>query len=86
MSISKKNKYLVVTSTNDNKKVLAKFTKLWDKIKHPIKTVDGGKKGEYEIDFMKISFESDNNRLVNKILKLHMLTAIVRSVFEEDGN
>ena len=83
MSISKKNKYLVVTSTNGNKKVLAKFRNLWDKIKHPIKTADGGKKDEYEKDFMKISFESDNNRLVNKILKLHMLTVIVRSVFED---
>ena len=36
-------------------------------------------------DFMKIRFESDNNLPLNKTLKLHMLTVIVRSVFEEDG-
>ena len=34
---------------------------------------------------MKIRFESDNNLPLNKILKLHMLTVIVRSVLEEDG-
>ena len=34
---------------------------------------------------MKIKFKSDDNLPLNKILKLHMLTLIVRSVFEEDG-
>ena len=33
---------------------------------------------------MKIRFESDDNLPLNNILKLHILTAIVRSVFEED--
>ena len=42
-------------------------------------------KGEYEKDFMKIKFNSDDNLPLNKMLKLHMLTVIVRSVFEEDG-
>ena len=30
------NQYLVFTSTDGNKKVLAKFTKLWDEFKHLI--------------------------------------------------
>ena len=34
---------------------------------------------------MKIQFNSDDDLLLNKILKLHNLTIIVRSVFEEDG-
>ena len=34
---------------------------------------------------MKIKFNSDDDLLLNKMLKLHMLIAIVRSVFEEDG-
>ena len=34
---------------------------------------------------MKIRFESDDNLPLNKTLKLHILTAIVRFVFEEDG-
>ena len=77
--------YLVFTSTDGNKKVLAKFTKLWNKIKHLIKTRNEGKKGEYEKDFIKIKFNSDDNLPLNKMLKLHMLTVIVRFVFQEDG-
>ena len=34
---------------------------------------------------MKIKFNSDDNLSLNKMLKLHMLTVIDRSVFEEDG-
>ena len=34
---------------------------------------------------MKIRFESDDNLALNKILKLHMLTVIIRSIFEKDG-
>ena len=43
------------------------------------------KPGEYGKDFMKIKFNSVDNLPLNKILKLHMLTVIVRSVFEENG-
>ena len=34
---------------------------------------------------MKIKFNSDDDLPLNKMLKLHLLTIIVRSVFEEDG-
>ena len=34
---------------------------------------------------MKVKFDSDDNLPFNKLLKLHMLTVIVRSVFEEVG-
>ena len=43
------------------------------------------KKGEYGKDFVKTKFDTDDNLPLNKQLKLHMLTIIVRSVFEEDG-
>ena len=32
-----------------------------------------------------VKCNSDDNLSLNKMLKLHMLTVIVRSVFEEDG-
>ena len=35
---------------------------------------------------MKIKFDTNDNLPLNKPLKLRMLTIIVRSVFEEDGN
>ena len=34
---------------------------------------------------MKIKLNSDDHLPLNKVLKLHMLTIIVRYVFEEDG-
>ena len=36
-------------------------------------------------DFMKVKFSRNDNLPLNKTLKFHMLTVIVRSVFEEDG-
>ena len=34
---------------------------------------------------MKIEFNSDDNLPLNKSLKFHSMTIIIRSVFEEDG-
>ena len=76
------NKHLTFTSTDKNKKVLKKYTKLWDEIKYHTQTINVGKSGEYEKDYMKIKFSSDDDLPLSKILKLHML---IRSVFEEDG-
>ena len=36
-------------------------------------------------DFMKVKFSRNDNLPLNKMLKFHMLTVIVKSVFEEDG-
>ena len=44
-----------------------------------------GKKDRYKKDFMKVKFNLDDNLPLNKMLKPHMLTVIVRSVFEGDG-
>ena len=79
------NKYLTFVSTDKNKKVLEKYTKLWDKIKYHIQTINAGKSGEYEKDYMKIKFNSDDDLPLYEMLKLHTLTIIVRSAFEEDG-
>ena len=35
---------------------------------------------------MKIKFNSDDNLPLNKILELHNLTVIVRSILQEDSN
>ena len=34
---------------------------------------------------MKIKFNSDDNLPLNKILKFHVLTIIIRNIFEKDG-
>ena len=65
-------------------KKLEKYAKLWDEIKYHIQTINADKSGEYEKDYMKIKFNSDDHLPLNEILKLHNLTIIFRSVFEED--
>ena len=62
----------------------AKVQYLWNKIKY-IQTINSDKSGEYEKDYTKIKFHSDDDLPLNKILMLHMLTINVKSVFEEDG-
>ena len=85
--IEEKNgsKYLVFDSTDENRKVLEKYAELWDGIKNEIKTINGGKEGEYSKIFKKTKFDTNDNLSLNKPLKLHMLTIIVRSIFEEDS-
>ena len=36
------NNYLTFASTDKNKKVLEKYTRLWDEIKYHSKTINGG--------------------------------------------
>ena len=86
--IEEKNgsKYLVFDSSDKNKKVFKKYTELWDGIKNEIHTMNGGIKAEYGKDFMKIKFNTDDDLPLNKPLKIHMLTTVVKSVFEEGGN
>ena len=79
------NKYLVFDSIDENKEVLKKYTERWDGTKNEIETINGSKKGEYGKDFMKIKFNTDDNLPLNKPLKLHLLTIIVKCIFEEDG-
>ena len=54
-----------------------------DEIKDTIEKVNN-KTGEYGKDFMKIKFNSDDNLPLKKVLKLHNLTIVSRSIFEED--
>ena len=64
------SKYLVFDSTDENKEVLKKYIELSNGIKNDIETKNGGKKGEYGKDFMKIRFDKDDNLPLNKQLKL----------------
>ena len=80
------NKYLIFDSVDENKEVLKKYADVWDGIKNKIKAINGGKENDYEKDYMKIKFNSDDDLPLNKPLKFHAMTIIIRSVFEEDGN
>ena len=80
------NKYFIFDdSVNENKGLLKKYADVWDGIKYEIKTITCGKENDYEKDYMKIKFNSDDDLPLNKPLKFHAMTIIIRSVFEEGG-
>ena len=72
------SKYLTFASKNKNEKVLHKYIEFWNKIKNLAEKIND-KPGKYEKDY------SYDNLPLKKILKLHNLKIIVRSVFEENG-
>ena len=61
------------------------WKKYWSGIKN--KKIEAVSSGEcdYKKDYLKNKFNSDDNLPLNKPLKFHMMTIIIRSVFEEDG-
>ena len=78
------NKYLVFVSTDEKKELLKKYIDVWNGIKNKIKEVSGSE-CDYEKEYMKIKFNSDDDLPLNKPLKFHLMTITIRSVFEEDG-
>ena len=78
------NKYLIFNSTNDRKELLKKYKDFWSGIKKKIDAINSGE-CDYEKDYMNIKFNSDDDLSLNKPLKFHVMTIIIRSVFEEDG-
>ena len=78
------NKYLAFDTTDENKELIKKcndaFNGIRDKIQEIIRD-----ECDYEKDYMKIKFNSDDDLSLNKPLKFHLMTIIIISVFEEDG-
>ena len=62
-----------------------KYEEFWEGVKKEIETINGGEKIEYGKDYMKIRFQSNDDLRLNKPIKLHLLTIIIRPVFSEDG-
>ena len=79
------NKYLNITLTDSNNDVLIKYAEVWNGIKNQIKKINNDSVVEYDKDYMKIKFHSDDNLPLDKVLKFHAVIIIIRSVFERDG-
>ena len=60
------NKYLVFDSTDENKELLKKYNDVWNGIKNKIEEVSSGE-CDYEKDYVKIKFNSDDDLPLNKI-------------------
>ena len=79
------NKYLVLDDVDENKEVSKKYKEVWEGIKKEIETINSGEKIEYEEDYMKIRFKSNDVLPLNKPIKLCLLTKIIRSVLSENS-
>ena len=79
------NKYLVFDSADENKELLKKYNDVWNGIKNKIKEINSGD-CDYEKDYMKITFYSDNSLPLNKSLKFHIMTITIRSVLKKMVN
>ena len=77
------NKNLIFDdSVDENKELLKKHLDVWNEIKNKINDT---KENDYEKDYMKTKFNSDDDLPLNKQLKFHAVIIIIRSVFEEDS-
>ena len=79
------SKYLIFNSVDENKQILKKYADVLDGIKNKIIAVNNGKENDYAKNCMKIKFNFDDDLLLNKPLKFHLMTIIIRFVFSEVG-
>ena len=58
---------------------------LYLRVDHASGYIEEKSECDYEKDYMKIKFNSDDDLPLNKPLKFHLMTITIRSVFKEDG-
>ena len=78
------NKYLVFDLTDENKKLIKKYRDVFNGIEDKIKKIDNND-SDYEKEYMKIKFNSDDDLPLNKLLKFRLMAITIKHVFEEDG-
>ena len=78
------NKYLVFDSTDENKELLKKCNDVFNGIMYKIKEISNDE-CDYEKDYMKIKFNSDDYLPLYKPLEFHNMSLTMISVFEENG-
>ena len=79
------DKYLNICDTDRNSEVLKKYAEVWNRIKDCIEKINNSELGEYDKDYMKIKFNSDDDIPLNKVLNFLTITVIIRNIFEKDG-
>ena len=81
----KGDKYLKIALTDRNSEVLRKYSEVWNEIKDCRRKINNSELGEYDKDFMKIKFKSDDDIPLNKVLKILTATVVIRNIFEKNG-
>ena len=79
-----KNTYLIFDTLDENKELLKKYNDVFNGIMGKIKERSNDE-CNFEKDYMKIKFNSDDDLPLNKPLYFHNMTITIRSDFKEDG-
>ena len=74
----------MLVSTHESKDTVKKYEKLWNRIRDFIRPVTKNS-GNCDQKYMKIKFDLDDDLPLKKMLELHNMIVVVRSVFRE-GN
>ena len=77
------DKYLVFDSTEENKELIKNYNDVFNGIRDKIGQINN--ECDYEKDYIKTKFNSDDDLPLNKSLKFRLMTTTIRHVFEEDG-
>ena len=78
------NKFFVFDSTDENKEWLKKYNDVFNGIRDKIKEINSNE-CDYEKDYMKIKFNSDDDLPLTKSLKFRLMTITITYVFKKYG-
>ena len=67
--------------------VLKKYSEVWNGIKDCLEKInkDDSELEEYDKDYMKIKFKTEDDVPLNKVLYFINITVVIRNFFEKDG-
>ena len=78
------NKYLTLVPTNESEQKIKKYEKLRSKIRDLIRWMTKNS-DDYDQNYMKIKFNSDDELPLNKTVEIPTMTIVVRSIFLENS-
>ena len=73
---------MALVLTDKIKAILKTYEKLWTKVKSLIRSISNNS-NNYDEEYMKIKFDSDDGLPLKKTLELHNMIIVVRAVFHE---
>ena len=56
---------------------MGKYNEVWGRIKNKIEAINGGKKFQYNKNFIKIKFDLDDDLPLNKLLQFPTMTVVL---------
>ena len=80
---SGKNKYLIFSSTEENKLMLGNYTEIFDEIPKQIESISDDKV-KYCRDIMRINFKTNDVLMFNEIINIPVCVTVVSSFFKEN--